>query len=276
VAHRRLERSCKDWLRWRPEIGGVQRLQAWFSGAAYGRHRHDTYAIGLTDTGVQTFWYRGAVHRAVPGDVVVLHPDEVHDGYAGTQEGFGYRILYVDPGVVREVLRTISARPSALPFLDGAVSRSPRLRALVSAAFADEMPALRLDSFLLGLVEGLCAESASSAASPARRDEKALARAREVLESAHDRAVHSSELEAASGLSRFELARQFKAHFGMSPYRYSLMRRLGWARERLGKSPIARIAADAAFADQAHFTRAFKAAFGLTPGRYLALESGFR
>ncbi|WP_408632094.1 hypothetical protein [Moritella yayanosii] len=30
-------------------------LQAWFAGPAYDTHRHDTYAIGLTDQGVQSY-----------------------------------------------------------------------------------------------------------------------------------------------------------------------------------------------------------------------------
>src|SRR2546430_11801907 len=58
-----LERSCEatasGWLRSRELWGGVQLLQAWFAGHGFDRHRHDTYAIGLTDVGVQAFDYRG-------------------------------------------------------------------------------------------------------------------------------------------------------------------------------------------------------------------------
>jgi len=43
--------------------------------------------------------------------------------------------------------------------------------------------------------------------------------------------VHSRELEALSGLSRYELARQFRHRYGTSPYRYLLMRRRGTARK---------------------------------------------
>ena len=67
--------------------GGIQLLSAWFAGAAFARHRHDTYAIGLTDSGVQSFSYRGSVCSSTAGEVAVLHPDEPHDGYAGTDEG---------------------------------------------------------------------------------------------------------------------------------------------------------------------------------------------
>src|SRR5262249_31581937 len=97
----RLERSCgvrpSDWLRRRELSDGVQALQAWFAGRGFDTHRHDTYAIGLTDVGVQAFDYRGVAEASTPGQVVVLHPDETHDGRAGTPDGFGYRIGYVPP-----------------------------------------------------------------------------------------------------------------------------------------------------------------------------------
>ena len=93
-----LERSCggTDWAITSQPGEGVELLRAWFGGRAFARHRHDTYAIGVTETGVQTFDYRGRVERSTPGEVVVLHPDEMHDGRAGTDAGFGYRIVYVD------------------------------------------------------------------------------------------------------------------------------------------------------------------------------------
>jgi AraC-like DNA-binding protein len=52
------------------------------------------------------------------------------------------------------------------------------------------------------------------------------------------------------------------------------MRRLDLARGLLpGGQPLADVAAEAGFADQAHFTRMFKAALGLTPARYRALAA---
>ena len=86
----------------------MELLRAWFAGAAYQKHRHDTYAIGLTDLGVQVFDYRGATRTAMPGEVVALYPDEVHDGRAGTGEGFGYRIIYVEPAQLSEALALTS------------------------------------------------------------------------------------------------------------------------------------------------------------------------
>jgi AraC-like DNA-binding protein len=273
MARRALERSCGDWVRCGPATAGVQRLQAWFAGAAYARHRHDTYAVGVTDSGVQCFGYRGASHASSPGEVVVLHPDEPHDGYAGSAQGFGYRILYVEPAVVAEAARAAGGGACALPFVRRPVLRSRHLLQAVDAAFACETTPLAIDSIVLNLSEGLMAE-AGTAQRALRLDEAAVDRARDLLDATTGRVVRSVELEAASGLSRFELARQFRAKLGTSPYRYSLMRRLDSVRKRLGGARSAvDLALEAGFADQAHFGRFFKKAFGVTPGRYAAMKS---
>jgi hypothetical protein len=93
-----LERSCQrrgtDWIASTRPAEGVELFRAFLAGEAYQRHRHDTYAVGVTDAGVQVFNYRGADRTSMPGRVVTLYPDEVHDGRAGTSAGFGYRIVY--------------------------------------------------------------------------------------------------------------------------------------------------------------------------------------
>jgi AraC-like DNA-binding protein len=84
--------------------------------------------------------------------------------------------------------------------------------------------------------------------------------------------IRSSELEEVTGLTRYDLARQFRSAFDTSPYRYSLMRRLDRARAELRRNEsLADVALAAGFADQAHLSRMFKHGFGVTPGRYREL-----
>jgi AraC-like DNA-binding protein len=275
-----LERSCDggDWVRTSTPGDGVQLLRAWFSGRAFARHRHDTYAIGVTDVGVQTFDYRGRVEHSTPGQVVVLHPDEAHDGRAGTAAGFGYRIVYVEPARIAAAIPAIRGRPGPLPFVPEPVFLSATLARAVSTAFRSGAEPLAADALVLRLAEGMLEESPDcGATSPPRHlDHAALRRARACLD---DRRaiVRSAELEAVTGLTRYELARQFRVAYGTSPYRYSLMRRLDFARRQLdGGTPLAELALAAGFADQAHFTRMFRAAFGVTPGRYARLRYAAR
>ena len=99
-----------------------------------------------------------------------------------------------------------------------------------------------------------------------------LTRARELLDSATNLAITAEDLEAAAGTDRYTLARGFRAHFGTSPHRYLVGRRLHAARAEIAAGlSLAEAAAAGGFADQSHMTRHFKARFGITPGRYARL-----
>jgi hypothetical protein len=103
----RLARSCRhgrDSIRLGAGAVGVERAEVYLSTCTFEPHRHDTYAIGVTTAGVQTFCYRGSRRICLPGQMHILHPDETHDGTAGTEEGFGYRILYLAPALVHDAL----------------------------------------------------------------------------------------------------------------------------------------------------------------------------
>ena len=273
-----LERLCtQDWIQSTDTEYGVEFFEAWFQRNGYQKHRHDTYAICLPTTGVLGFDYRGTSEISLPGQVVVLHPDEVHDGYAGAQEGFGYRQLYVEPALIFEAIQTMCPHACSLPFVRTPVVRNQKLSAAIISAFEGTREPLAIDSLIVQLAEGLLEAdpSCKHVSLPCHLDVPALKRARQYLDSQKTRVVHSSELEAVTGLSRYELARQFRAMSGTSPYRYLLMRRLDVARQQLAQSrSLVEVALEAGFADQAHFSRMFKATFGITPARYRAASRG--
>lgn len=111
-----------DWVVRNAQPGRVERIEAWFGGHGYDPHRHDTYSIGRTLSGVQSFHYKGALRHGLPGNTLILHPDELHDGMAGTEAGFRYRMAYVDPALIQQVL---GGEP--LPYIVGGLSNDPRL-----------------------------------------------------------------------------------------------------------------------------------------------------
>ena len=269
-----LEHSCdpEEWVDATGPADGVELFRARLRGRPFSRHRHDVYAIGVTEQGVQAFEYRGAVERSLPGQVFVLHPDELHDGRAGGPGLFGYRQVYVSPDRIAAALPALTGRPAPLPFARP-VTDDPVLARVVRTAFARPPEPLALDALVLQLAQGLLRSSAAGLTSTlrCRVDLPAVERGRDFLQSRLT-IVPSGEVERVTGLDRYQFARQFHAVYGTSPYRYSVMRRLdvarGWLRDA---RPLAETALEAGFADQAHFTRTFKAAFGMTPGRYVKL-----
>ncbi len=254
-----------------PQLPQAHRLEAFFADWAYAPHRHDTYAIGITMSGVQSFDYRGQRRNALPGNVVVLHPDEEHDGRAGTRAGFRYRTLYIEPSLIQSALGG-----RALPFVEGGISRDSRLFDVVLPLLENLNSPMETLEFQDGIYDlAMVLDQITGhdrALKPAAYP--CAERARQYIHDHMDEAITLDVLQSASDCDRWELSRHFRAVFGTSPYRYLVMRRLDKA---LGMMMAGHSIADSAFAcmfsDQSHFTRQFKKAHGLTPKQWLAIFS---
>ncbi|RKT54828.1 helix-turn-helix domain-containing protein [Saccharothrix australiensis] len=260
-------------LRFGGGAAGIERMEAALTGAAFAPHRHDTYAVGVTLAGVQTFRYRGALRHCLPGEWHVLHPDELHDGAAGTEGGFGYRIIYLDPALVQDAL---GGRP--LPFVADPVIGPARVGPAVAGWLAhideplDEAEAAEVTAAVADL---LARHSADGPARRAALDLEAVRRVRELLLDDVTGRHPVAEFERVSGLDRWAVARQFRAAFGTSPTRFRTMRRLDLARRQLRAGrPPGEVAVAVGFADQSHLTRMFKRAYGLTPAAWAAAVRG--
>jgi AraC-like DNA-binding protein len=255
----------ENWIVEAP--GDIHRIEACLAGVAYAPHRHDTYTLGITLSGIQSFTYRGAQRASYPGQFVILHPDEQHDGRAGDSEAFRYRAVYISPADIQETLNG-----QALPFVEGGVSTDARLHRAAAALLADyERPLWRLEyqDALYDLALALQA-AAGTAVAIKRANREAADNAREFIDAHLSGGFSLEDLERATGHCRWQLSRDFRAMFGTSPYRYLTLRRLDLARRLMRDGgAIAAIAHDCGFSDQSHFGRVFKQAYGLTPKAWL-------
>jgi AraC-like DNA-binding protein len=270
----RLERSCKDTGVARIRAGtvsqGIEWAEAFFRDRAFTPHRHDLYAIGTTMAGVQTFAYRGEGRRCLPGEIHVLHPDETHDGAPGTETGFGYRILYIDPALIGAALGGAPLPFVADPVVRGSDAPARRLKAAIAGVDAP-LEEAAVNDLVVTLADALRAMAGETAARRPAIDEQAVSRVRDALLAEEDTANPLAALEALAGLDRWALARQFRAAHGTSPHRFRMMRRLERARRLMTAGVgLAEASAASGFADQSHMSRQFKGAYGLTPGRWLA------
>lgn len=247
----------------------IERIEAYFPGHGYSIHRHDTYAIGITLSGVQTFAYRGSQRYCLPGECHILHPDEPHDGAAAHEGGFRYRIAYIDPFLMQCV---IGGRP--LPFVaEPVLNLSALHHALLSVAWdlGDPVDALRQAEIGAAIAEVL-----EALASPQTRRREplslpSLTRVRELLSCVPQPMFSVEDLEREAGLDRWTLARQFRAAFGTSPTRFRTLRQLDKVRSLLRSGvSLTDASAEVGFADQCHMTRQFKLAYGCSPGKWVS------
>ncbi|MBA5706048.1 AraC family transcriptional regulator [Pseudomonas fulva] len=256
-----------DWVIRSTQPGAVERIEAWFGSHGYDPHRHDTYSIGRTLAGVQSFHYKGTLCHGMPGNTLVLHPDELHDGMAGTEAGFRYRMAYIDPALIQAAL---GGQP--LPFVPGGLSNDPRLfHASEAFVQAVDHPLERLQE--QDAVYDLAMALRAVAGKPRGRkrlDYRSAERAKAfILEHLHV-GITLEMLERAGGREQWSLSRDFRALYGTSPYRFVTLRRLDNVRRLLLDGfTLVDAALAAGFHDQSHMTGHFTRSYGVPPLRWL-------
>lgn len=256
---------------WKPPVPGIREvLHARFIDHAYPPHTHDTWTLFIVDAGVIRYDLDGRGSGADVPMVSVLPPHVVHDGRPGTPAGYRKRVLYLEtsllpesligPAVDRPVVpdrslrREVAALHDLLGCVDDALEAETRLafvaervRAALGDAPADRVDGDRVDGDRDALAEQLRAFLDANLFEPV------------TISAAADRL----------GWGVTQLARAFANTFGIPPHRYLIGRRLDAARDRILRGqPLAEVAAEVGFVDQAHLTRRFRQFLGTTPGRF--------
>jgi AraC-like DNA-binding protein len=250
------------------EGGGTDLLSARYLTHAFGRHSHPTYTIAAVTAGAEQYRYRGARHRAGPGELALLNPDEPHDGSRAVDEGWRYRVMYVPP----DAFALDPDRPARPSFQDSVV-RDPGLAAAF-VALHDALgatPSLAREEGFLQLMAAIAARHGHDTPALRRigREPGPVARVRGYLDDHLAETVPLARLAEIAGLHPLSLIRAFRRIEGMPPHAYQTARRIALAQAllRQGLAPAA-VAADCGFADQSHLTRAFKRMVGVPPGLY--------
>jgi len=259
-------------------LPGVDLLRARYVTHRFTRHAHDGYVVAVVSYGVEAFHYRGEVHRAGPGEVIIINPDQDHTGQAGSPDGWAYRVLYPPVDVLAGIAAELSMPPGTPYFADPVVPDPHAVRLLLAAHRAAERSDNLVTSTLTRTAFGHLLRRHASPP-PARRTpaagQSAVRLAREIL---HERLTDPPALEDLAAAVRtrpFPLLRAFKQATGLPPHAYLNTVRVRRARQLLDAgTPPARVAAEVGFTDQAHLTRHFKRVVGVTPGAYQRARLG--
>lgn len=254
---------------------GITLMDAHFLDHAFERHSHETYSIGLTHSGVQTFHSGGELHASLPGDLILFNPDQAHDGQRGGPEGFGYSILYVPADVVALCADGTAGLELPRYFSRPVVRDAAAARRLAGAIAALGQPreSLRAEELTRDVLAAILARHGERGArrlDPAPAGASRMARVREYLHAHYDEDVTVQQLADIAGLSRAHLTAAFARHFGVPPHVYLNDVRVRQAQAAmLAGQPLAEVAVACGFSDQSHMSRRFKGAVGTSPADWL-------
>lgn len=211
-----------------PVYPNTDLLHARYVTHRFGRHRHAQYAVGAITGGVEDFDYRGALHHAGSGSLVMVDADSVHTGQPGVEDGWRYEMLYLDVELVREVAGGLRPTfPDTIVPDPQAVSAVRRAHA--ASAGRDRLAASALTRELIELLVRRYGRPGQAPApadlgAPPLRECTALLRARLVDPPSVD------DLAELAGCSPFALTRAFRRHVGLPPHAYLTQCRVDRAR----------------------------------------------
>jgi AraC-like DNA-binding protein len=258
---------------WRdPDLSGLEVLHANYLTHAFAPHRHESFVSSVIDRGVGTIWYRGAMHIAPAGSLVLLNPDEIHTGQVYGAEGWTYRALYPSVDLLAHIASTITERSENAYFSPTPIVYDPALANLLQrlhAALEEDSPLLERETWLLHTYAYLLTRYSEypHKVRPIGKEPQAVKVAREYLEAHFAYNISLAQLAHVTGLSPFHLVRVFHQTVGLPPHAYLNQIRLKHAKELLlAGRPIVSVAYDVGFTDQSHLTRRFKQIYGVTPG----------
>ncbi|HWW20430.1 MAG TPA: AraC family transcriptional regulator [Steroidobacteraceae bacterium] len=249
-------------------VMGIEAMSA-STSHVFPRHTHDRYGIGVVDAGGHaSLSDRGQV-EAGPGGLICVNPGEVHDGRPSGGVSRSWRIVYLEPTLMRGRCREVSEGRSATLYFAAPVFADETLRALFNQTFVST-ESMACESGLLMIVARMRARWTVDRA-PSRTT-GCIRRARERIDSNPAEPHTLSDLANEGGLSRYQLLRSFARELRLTPHAYLLQQRIALAHRliRQGGRPQAEIAIASGFFDQSHFSRCFARQFGVSPRRYAA------
>lgn len=251
-------------------FGGIDLMSARFVHHSFTPHSHDELMIGVIHAGVKSFRRGRSREHAAPGNLSVVNPGEMHTGEREHGRELIYAALYVPEAALAMMLSRPGGNRSIVrrSVIDDAdIWHS--LAAAHRLGMAGDDPAAAEEAMTMGVSLLFERHGASRLVHSEAGCPRAVSRAVEFLKARACDHIGLEDASRASGVGLFHLIRLFQKHLGMTPYAYLTQIRIAKSRQLLRRGePVAQVALDVGFADQAHFTKRFKQLTGTTPALY--------
>ncbi|QFU23232.1 AraC family transcriptional regulator [Shewanella eurypsychrophilus] len=268
-----IEEKIEYWHN--PIVPDIELSKASFQHFEFDQHIHLDYHIGVVTQGGQKYQHKGESYHLGKGCISTLNPDEAHNGQSVEDEGYQANVMSIPISYVNQITSELNIKEQ---YFSSPLSWAPDLhqaflhlhRNLISPYAKQEQ--LQIETSLMAFTTELFERYGSVKTLNHQQHALSYQQVVDIKSQFHDE-MHNvfqlDDLAAATGLSKFQFLRQFKAATGMTPHAYLKRIRLEYAKKALIKGePIIDIAQQVGFFDQSHLNKAFKKAFLITPSHF--------
>ena len=205
----------------------------------------------------------------LPGDIFVVNPDTPH--CIGSPESVSYRCLIIDSSFCQENGIPIGQLQFTPLIRDGQLRQQyEEVFAAYARRESGEICAIADIRYgVLGLLRNLCRDYAVPAEENRSEGDKYVKKAISYIRQNMAKPISLDEVAEYAGVSKFHLARQFKAYTGSSVITTVNQIRCTEARRLIeGGMSVSEAAVTCGFENLSYFTRSFKKCFGTVPSAF--------
>ncbi len=241
-------------------------------------HTHEDYEFAVIEAGIGEGFHRGAYYREGKGTLILNQSGEAHTGRGSEDSSLTIRVLNVATSFLVDVASQMAPKYFGIPVFplfhvpnEKLCNNFLNLHRHLESLETTATTRLEIDALLTEFIAQLLIRYAEQPRSlyGTGRENQAIVLVKEYLESHYNENVSLEKLGYIASLSPFHLNRVFRRDMGVPPHVYLQQLRIRHAKYLLALGmPLALIAVETGFFDQAHFQRQFKRFVGVTPGNY--------
>lgn len=251
------------------ELPSVELTRADYITQKFSPHWHQGFAVGIVTRNASGFESGGREWIATQGDVILLNPLQIHDGYSLDPRGWSERAVYLGPeafSVLCGCSGTAWPRHFPRPVIHDSRLAELFLTWHEQAETHSADACLQRDVFAALMAYTVPGQTDSSLCYNGEDDDRIVA---ELSEAVTHGDSSITALSQECDLTRFGYWRRVKAKTGLAPKPLLKHIRILKAKQWLAAGkPIIDVAHECGFHDQSHFTKQFIAAFGFSPAQF--------
>ena len=243
-------------------------------------HHHDFYEIYFFVDGEVDYWVEGRTYGLRPGDLMLIHPMQLHRPIIASDVAYERIVLWINKGYLEQLSPDGGILLSAF---EGGGANILRPSPLQRAELTNRLTALVREHYSKEPGAALCAEglflqclvevgrlSLRSGNASKGKDEDLTAKVLAYIGEHYSEELSLACISDHFFVSKYHLSHRFSEDTGISIYRFILLKRLQAARQLLlsGKAP-GEVYIECGFKDYSNFYRAFVAEYGISPRKVI-------
>jgi AraC-like DNA-binding protein len=256
------------------DLAGLPLLNASHKQQNFSKHVHEEYCIGVIDQGALRFFHNGAEHVAPQHEIILVYPDQVHDGCAANESGWTYRAIYPMPELIKNIQDQLSSRNTGTAMFNNSVVDDQllggQLRYFFHLLQYSDNTLVRETTFM-AVISNLLQRHAGGSSQPRTLSKcvPSIKLVKEYLDCHFADNISIKTLADLVNLNPYYLTRLFQKQIGLPPHAYQIQRRLFHAKKMLlAGNTLLHTALSCGFSDQSHLNQHFKKWLGIPPGKF--------